>query len=176
MSAIFPFTTEPAYADVQLNQEIWHRIWYYGVSSFTSSLVGNILNYAGYAFRDGVPLILKLTLNSLMVYLVKNYAKKLEAEKLEFTERISHLIDTRQNAVVQTNTNNFVSKTDRNQTYIACIMRLFSLFEHSFYTLGYALYFVNIFDLSSYFLCAAVFSIIIYIIINHFLIRSLLLT
>ena len=63
----------------------------------------------------------------------------------------------------------FISKTDRNQTYIAIIMCVFSLIEHLFYTLSYMMYFLKHFSLANIFYFLALVSICLKYIANFFL-------
>ena len=171
INAIFIFLTEPAYSDVQLSEKTWHRIWYFGFTSFSSTLAGSILNFLVHIIRDIFPLILKIALNSLIVYLVKDYSKKLQMEKLEFAQKITFTKENDQNTTAEINTThyNFISKTDRNQTFVAILMSLFSLFEHAFNILWYFIYLFNRIVLSNAFLYAALLSVLIKLICNFFI-------
>jgi hypothetical protein len=63
-----------AYLDVQLSEKTWYRVWYFGFTSFSSTLAGGI--FLVFIIRDVLPLASKIVLNSLIVYLMKNYKKK----------------------------------------------------------------------------------------------------
>ena len=173
ISIVFVFAAEPNYLDVELDEKTWYRIWYYGVTSFSLTLTGNALIIFAYLFRDILPLIIKLTLNAYIVNSLKKYTRKLKMRKLEIASKISYSLDNDQ---IQINLNknngthyNYVSKADRNQTYTAVIMSFFSLLEHSFYSLGYVLYFFHHFELYTFFIYAAFLSILFKLIGNIFI-------
>ena len=126
------FLFEPAYADVQLDENTIFRIWYAGIASFSFSLTGQILNYLGYLLRDILPMILKLILNVLSIYLVRKYVKNKQRIRATTTTAADELV-------------NF----DRKQTYVALLMSTFSIMEHILYISSYVLYFFYYYDLSN---------------------------
>ena len=107
------FLFETAFADVQLDPNTFSRIWYFGLTSFSNSLAGQVFTYLGYLFRDVLPMISKLVFNSLLVYLVRKYVKTKQRIRSTTTTPNSH-----------------VANFDRKQTYVALLMNLFTLFEH----------------------------------------------
>ena len=168
IGVIFIFGADPSYLDVQLDEKTWHRVWYYGVTSFSLTIAGNVLFYFANITRDILPLILKITLNTFIVYSIKNYTRKLEMEKQAFAQKISFSSPIDQ---IHVNTNNrthygFISKAQRNQTYSAIIMSLFSLFEHTFYAMAYGMYFFNKVELYVFFVYAGLLSIVLKLIGN----------
>ena len=148
------FIFEPAFADVQLDQNKTFRIWYLGLTPFSNTLIGGISNYFGYIFRDLLPMFLKIVLNSLSVYLVRRYVKnkrKIRAATLEATSEMVNF--------------------DRNQTYVAFLMSSLSLFEHVLYIVSYVLYFIN-----NYYLSTVLFVVaFLFISIKHLLFFFILL-
>ena len=171
-SVIFIFAAQPNYQDVQLDEKTWYRIWFYGVTAFTLTFIGNALFFFANIMRDILPLFLKITLNAIIVYSIKNYIRKLEMEKLAFAQKISFSLHNDQSQI-DLNLDHrvhysFISKADRNQTYTAIIMSFFSLLEHSFYISGYVLYFFHYFELYVFFLYAAYMSIVLKLIGNFF--------
>ena len=124
------FLFEPAFADVQLDKNSLYRIWFIGITSFSYSPTGQILYYLEYLFRDVLPMIFKIILNFILVYLVGKYVKN--KQRIRATTAKSHLVDF-----------------DRKQTYIALTMNLFSLLEHLLYIASYILYYINNYDLSA---------------------------
>ena len=124
------FLFEPAFADVQLDKNPLYRIWFIGVTSFSYTLTGQILYYLEYLFRDVLPMILKIILNFISVYLLGKYVKN--KQRIRATTATSHLVDF-----------------DRKQTYIALTMNLFSLLEHLLYIGSYIFYYINSYDLSA---------------------------
>ena len=81
-------------------------------------------------------------------------------EKLAFVQKITFSLHKNQSQINLSTKRTihyaFISKTERNQTYTAIIMSLFSLLEHSFYLLGYSLYFFRFFELYLYFVYGAI--------------------
>ena len=117
------FLFEPAFADIQLDQNTLFRIWFIAPTTYSNSLSGQILNFLGYILRDVLPMIFKLIINSLSVYLVRKYVRN--------KHKISSAGTTRANMI------NF----DRNQTYISLVMSKFSLLEHILYIAAIVLFF-----------------------------------
>ena len=143
----------PAFVDVQLDRNTSYRIWYAGITDFSNTFIGQLFNYLQYLIRDILPLILKIILNSMLVYLVKSYLNKLKKEKFANAQKF---FKTRNDSVnVNIHNENYISKTDRNQTYISLIMCIFSIFEHIFYIGSIILYFLNEFTISNILFCLA---------------------
>ena len=143
------FSFEPAFADIQLDQNnknkiiIWHNV----PTAFSFSLAGQIFFYLGYLFRDILPMILKIITNSTLVYLVGKYVKNKQRIRTD---------------VVGSGLVNF----DRKQTYIALVMNVFSLVEHTLHVYSLFLFFE-----ANYFLGTLVIAFgIIFIAIKHLLI------
>ena len=170
ISGVFIFGIQPYYKDVQLDENTWHRIWYPGVTSFSLTLAGNAIFVFAYLIRDILPLILKIALNVYLVNSIRNYTRKLEMEKLAFAQKITFSLQNNEINLNANNNNkahyNFISKAERNQTYTAIIMSLFSLLEHSFYVTGHFLYFFQCYALYIYFLYASVMAIALKLIGN----------
>ena len=102
---------------------------------------------------------------------MKNYKKKLEMEKLAFAQKIMFSLGNDQ-ATINIPHYSFISKADHNQTYIAIIMSMFSLLEHSFNIVWYVLNFFNSFYLANGFLYAALLSVVLKLIGNLFILRK----
>ena len=122
------FLFEPAFGDVQLDEKTNFRVWYIGYTSFSFSLAGQIF---GYIFRDILPMIFNIGLNSLSIYLVRNYVKN------------------KQRLTAATINNSEMANFDRKQTYVALGMSTFSLLEHILIISSYVLFFINNYDLSN---------------------------
>ena len=149
------FLYEVEYNDVQLDSNTKFRIWYFALTDFSFSLTGVIIYYFGCLFRDVLPMILKIIINSLSIYLVGKYVRN--------KQRI---------AATTTTSNSNLVNFDRKQTYIAIIMNAFSLLEHILCVASYALYFINNMDLSSLVYAIA----LLFIAIKHFLIFFILIS
>ena len=143
----------PVYEDVLLEKNLSYRIWYSGIADFSLTLTGKILACLQYLIRDLLPLTLKIILNSMLVYLVKSYVNKLKKEKFANALKVSNAGNDLVSMNIQSE--NYISKTDRNQTYISLIMCVFSIIEHIFYIVSYILYFLNEFTISNIFFCLA---------------------
>ena len=148
------FLFETAFEDVQLDTNKQFRIWYIGITAFSQTSTGQILNYIGNILRDILPMILKLILNSLSLYLVRRYVKEKQKIKPSTPTADSHIV-------------NF----DRKQTFVAIAMNTFSLLEHLLYITSYIFYFINNFDLGALLIVIA----LLIISIKHFCIFFILL-
>ena len=141
------FLAYPGYMDVKLDKDTTFRIYFWGNTEFSQSFIGFIINGLMYFVRDILTLIVKIILNIKLIIMVRNYLSKIKMEKLAFAEKISSglvLHNKISNKPAIVNDCEYISKTERNQTYIALSMCIFSLFNHLFYTLTYMLYFANI--------------------------------
>ena len=136
------FLFEPAYDDVELGFDQVFRIYYYGKSKFSTSILGRIISYFVYFVRDMLTLGLKIIFNIKTVSLVKNYTHRIKTEKLEFAQKIS-TVKLHNSSEKKLDATEYISKTDRYQTNLAIIMCLFSLFEHVFHILAYGFYFFD---------------------------------
>lgn len=128
------FQYYPAFIDVPL-QNSKFRLYYWGITDFSVSTWGKILTFAMYALRDIVVLIIKVILNIISVYLVRDYLKKIKNDSI-FT------IDNRQSKTIDTNLKatskkSYISKTDRNLTYMAILMCILSACENILYATSY---------------------------------------
>ena len=142
------FILEPAHADVQVDANSWYRIYYYGITSFSQTQAGKIISYLFYFIRDLLTLTIKLILNILTIFLVKQYANKIKREKFEFAIKISTSILHVEN--VEPVKNILISKTERNQTYMAMILCFFSLTKHVLFLTAYLTYFFGYFTASTF--------------------------
>ena len=144
------FLYEPAFADIQLDQNAPFRLWYVVPTSFSFSLAGEVLNYFGYIFRDILPMALKIVVNFLSIVLVGKYVR-----------------NKRRIRAANSNMVNF----DRKQTYVALIMSTFSVLEHILYISSYVLFFFYYYELSNLVYTFA----LLFIAIKHLLIFFILL-
>ena len=71
----FFFVQEPAYFDAPIYPQTYHRIWYWGITSFGSSLAGTILAAIGYFVRDVCFLAAEISINIYSIYLFQKYFK-----------------------------------------------------------------------------------------------------
>ena len=142
------FLLEPTHADVKVSTDAWYRIHYYGITSFSQTPTGETVSYLFYFTRDLLTLAIKLILNISTIVLVKQYASKIKKEKFEFAIKISTSILHAEN--VQPVKNRLISKTERNQTYMAIIMCFFSLTKHVLFLTAYLTYFIGCLTTSTY--------------------------
>ena len=148
------FLLDLAHANIQLDSNTQFRIWYFESTVFSTRLTGQVFIYFVYAFRDILPMIFKLVLNSFSVYLVRKYVKNKRS------------ITTQTESV-----NSQMVNFDRKQTYIALVMNTLSLLEHLLCIASYVLFFFYYFELS-YFIYVIAF---LFIAIKHSLIFFILL-
>ena len=130
------FFLDLTYLDVELAENTWFRIWYANVTYFSNTVIGLFFTYFQYLVRDILPLVIKIALNSILMYLVRAYVNESKKD------------NTANGLKTSTNFSNrrYISKTDRNQTYISLIMCILSLFEHMFFILSYILYYMNLYS------------------------------
>ena len=145
------FIANPAYMDVKLDMNTTFRVYYWGNTEFSQSFAGVIVIGLMYFLRDILILIVKILLNIKLIIMVRNYLSKIKMEKLAFAEKISSGFDLHIKVIDKPTVvaeSGYISKTERNQTYIALSMCVFSLFNHLLYTLSYILYFIKRIDLA----------------------------
>ena len=156
------FLFYPAYMDVMLDKDTPFRVFLWGNTEFSLSLAGLIVTWIMYFLRDILGLVVKIVLNIKLVIMVRNYLNKIKLEKLAFAQKISsglELHDKIAEAPSNLNNSGYISKTERNQTYIALFMCISSLFHHLLYTLSYILYFSNRIDIAGIILYLALIAL-----------------
>lgn len=125
------FNYHPGFSDVQLNDSLTFRIYYWALSDYSNSLFGSILSFTIYFIRDFMFLVLKIALNVYSVYLIKKYLAKIRPVpvfSISVVEEISHF------------NQDYITKTDRNLINMVIIMCIISIFENIFYGVAYAYY------------------------------------
>ena len=144
LSGIFLF--EPGYADIKQNpNDPFFRLWLFVPTSFSFTQTGQILSYLGYICRDILPMILKITINMISIYLVGNYVKN--------KQRIR--------AAMAVRADSHIANFDHRQTYVAFIMNTFSLLEHLLNITAYVLFFIGYYELTNAFIMLALLVIAI---------------
>ena len=128
----------PGYFDVPLDENTVYRIHFIHLTPFSATTVGKALAFIMYFIRDMLTLIAKLVLNTILVIHVRKYLLKLKMDKLNFALRISTSALHINN--IDLSKQSYINRTDRNQTYIALIMSLYSLLEHAFYIPSYVVF------------------------------------
>ena len=143
----------PGHFDVPLDKSTVYRIHSISLTPFSETTAGKALAFLMYFIRDILTMIAKLVLNTILVIHVRRYLFKLKMDKLNFALKISTSALHIQN--IDLSKQSYINKTDRNQTYIALIMSLYSLFEHAFYIPSYILFALRINTIAPlfYFLC-----------------------
>ena len=142
------FIFSPSFFDAPLDENTTFRIHFMNVTPFSTTSLGQLLAFLMYFMRDILALIAKLILNSVLVVQVRKYLNKLKMEKLAFALKISSGSELH-NQTIEISKDAYISKTDRNQTYIAIIMCFFSLLEHIFYIPSYVLFALRINSITS---------------------------
>ena len=161
----FFFVQEPAYFDAPIYPQTYHRIWYWGITSFGSSLAGTILAAIGYFVRDVCFLAAEISINIYSIYLFKKFFKSkvslLKSNQIEGTSsdlntpktEITHHHSESQNAhLVNSGTikdghvNKRLNIMERNLSLMALILCFFSVFMHIF-SLSMTVYYYFSYDL-----------------------------
>lgn len=141
----------PGHLDATVDAKTVYLIYFLNLTPFSLTIEGKVLAYAMYFTRDIITLLIKILLNTMSVILVRKYLTKLKKEKLTLAEKISTSTEF-QNSTKQTKTKEtYISKTDRNQTFVALIMCTFSLFEHALYIPSYVFYIMSCNDIAAVF-------------------------
>ena len=122
----------PACADIQMDENKLFRIWYFSPASFSYTRTGRIVNYLGYLFREILPMVLNLVLNSISICLVRRYVEN-------------------KNRIVRTATESTAS-FDQRLTYISVVMSTLSLLEHVVNVASYVLFFIKKYGQSTKFI------------------------
>ena len=161
----------PGYQDFQIYANQTFRLYSWQMSDFSMTLAGKSITYTMYCLRDALPLITNLALNFFSVLLIRKYMNRLQKEKLAFAIKLSNPFTT----LTQTantdvrNNDRYISRTDRNQTFIAVIVSVLSFFKHVFYILSYIMLSMNEVDLFNIFYFLALVSLIVKHISNFFI-------
>jgi hypothetical protein len=132
------FILHPGYFDVPLDENTVYRIYSIHLTQFSETTVGKALAFLMYFIRDMLTLVAKLVLNTILVIHVRRYLFKLKMDKLNFALKISTSALHINN--IDFSRQSYITRTDRNQTYIALIMSLYSLLEHAFYIPSYVVF------------------------------------
>ena len=141
----FYFLQEPAYFDAPIYPKAYHRIWYWGITSFGYSLAGTILAAIGYFVRYVCFLAAEISINLYSIYLFKKFFKsKASLLKLHKTEGTSSDLSTpkieitpnsdSQNvgAIKEVHVNKRLNLMERNLSLMAFILCFSSVFMHLF--------------------------------------------
>ena len=165
------FIISPGYLDFQVDVNKTVRLYFWQMTNFSMSMAGKIILYTMYFLRDALPLVLNLALNLISVVFIRKYKNRLQREKLAFALKLSNPSINRTlipNTELRDN-DCYISRTDRNQTYIAIIVSVLSSLKHVFYISSYILLSINEFDLFNIFYFLALISIILKHISNFFI-------
>jgi hypothetical protein len=137
------FSSYPSFMDVKLDSNTTFRAYYWGKTDFAQSPTGVVVLYLMYFVRDVLTLLVKIALNLKLIFMVRNYLSRIKAEKLAFALKISTGLELHDKKKLDAaNESSYISKKERNQTYIALFMCMFSFFNHVFYTLSYVYFFL----------------------------------
>lgn len=155
------FINCPLYYDAPYFNNTFIRLWYWDITEFGRTLVGQVLTYANFFVRDVVFLLIELFLNVFAIILFKNYFKN-KAKLLGKNNLINQALvksnnDTTSsetpNAAAQTSqtskvknkagqTNN-LSSQEKNLTIMIIIMCFLSIIIHLIYLVVATLLFFN---------------------------------
>ena len=144
MNFIIFFLFKPYYLQVIIEDNSLFGINFIAPTDFFIAFSGTALMHLMFVVRDIIILLIKIILNIFLVSLVTRYILKLKNEKNEFALRISaSILNSNSATVSQSNKKcNYLTKTARNQTFLAIIMCIFSVIKHLFYITSYIIKFV----------------------------------
>ena len=125
------FVSYPSYREFKLNDGSMFRIYYWHPTDFQSSLVGTVIIYSMYFMRDIVTLLAKIVLNIVSIRLIRKYFNRISSQAVLNTT----IVDLMTMETVQTKT--YMTKVDRNLTFISIIMCVFSSIENILYILSF---------------------------------------
>ena len=137
LSAYLKF--EPSFIELKDQNNSFLGIYFIKLTRISYTSIFKIMENVSAIIRDLSTLLIKLILNTVFLVLIKQYMSKIEREKKEFVRRISSkILHSRPAILIQPEkTTKYLSSTERNQTYIAIIMCIFSLVKHIFCLISY---------------------------------------
>ena len=136
------FMFKPYYVQVIIEDNSLFGINFIIQTEFFLTLSGTMLIHVMFEIRDILILLVKLVLNIILVVLIRRYIIKIKTEKKEFSMRIStNMLHTE--VPISDKAPNYLNSTERNQTYLAIIMCVFSAIKHLFYIASYIIKFIN---------------------------------
>ena len=124
------FLTKPAYVDIMLNNSTLVRNYFVKETEFSITKFGKILTYLMFFIRDFITLVVKIWLNVVSIVLIKKYLSKigLNSAAKDSVTSTSNQVSTKKA---------YMTTVDKNLTYIAIIMSVFSSFENLFFIASY---------------------------------------
>ena len=144
------FITIPGCVDVTYGSTILKN-YFNRQTEFSSSNLGKIITSIVYFIRDILTLAAKIVLNIISVYLIKKYFYNLS---LDSTKALpSGSIE------IAVSKKDYMTKVDRNLTFIAIIMSVLSSLENIFYIIFYVYLFLNFSQIVSLLYLIALFLI-----------------
>jgi hypothetical protein len=135
--------------DAPIGKDQHFRLWFWDITEFGRSPIGEILTYANFAIRDILLLVIELGLNIFTIVLFRNYFRnkakllgkknKIIPNKENFgsttteTPNITAQTSRTSKAMVSENLLNYLSIQEKNLTIMIIIMSFFSIIIHIFY-------------------------------------------
>ena len=137
----FGFMYYPGLEKVPVKKQMLNY-YYWGISDFSNSVFGMATFYFLYFVRDILFLLIKIIINVYSVYVVRQYLTKININTIAMSS-VNGISDLESN-VAKTNQaapkKEYLSKTDRNLTYMSIWMCLLSVLENIFYAFAYEYY------------------------------------
>ena len=130
------FLTKPGYVDIMLGNSNLVRNFYNKQTEFSMTALGKILTYLMFFIRDFITLVIKIGLNLISILLIKKYINKISASSTsKFYRTSSTIIKDESNNIATKKA--YITKIDKNLTFIAVIMSVLSSFENLFFIVSY---------------------------------------
>ena len=117
-----------------------HLIFYWGISEFSASVYGKILTYLVFFIRDFLFLGIKVILNLVSVYAIRQHLKKVnECHSLNISV-----------VTVICKKKSYVNETEKSLTKMVIVATLFSIMENIFFAVANGYYLIAINKTSGY--------------------------
>ena len=129
------FITSPAFVDLNINNKTLIRSYFTQQTNFSISTIGKVVSFLIFLLRDCLTLIVKIYLNIVSVVLIKKYFSKLSTSATARFERHDSIKITNETNINPKKT--YMTKVDKNLTYIAIAMCILSSFENIFFIVTY---------------------------------------
>ena len=132
----FGFMYYPGLERVPVKKQMLNY-YFWGITDFSNSVFGMATFYFIYFVRDILFLLIKIIINVYSVYVVRQYLTKINIDSVSVIVNDTVKIDDKKQIGPK---KEYLTKTDRNLTYMSIWMCLLSVLENMFYAFAYEYY------------------------------------
>ena len=132
----FGFMYYPGLERVPVKKQMLNY-YFWGITDFSNSVFGMATFYFIYFVRDILFLLIKIIINVYSVYVVRQYLTKINIDSVTVIVNDAVKIDDKKQIGPK---KEYLTKTDRNLTYMSIWMCLLSVLENIFYAFAYEYY------------------------------------